>query len=728
MVFRCKQNFRAVPRKADLSSSVKDVIASKDLKHSIGALAQKGKRRKHRKPQRGEAVSWEERLADVVTPLWRLSYEQQLQLKQERQEDIVRCLSDAGAYRCPPVLPIRPSPVTDGYRNKSTFSVNVGPGGDPKTVGFYVGTGKERNIVCVGGDHLRNVPEKHKLVARCYEEFLRLSPLDPCLLFHKGGHWREITVRTNSAGHTMAIVFFHPQTMALDEVQLHKAALLEYFTQGPGADCQLDSLYFQESSMTRCSHQQAPFQLLYGASHIYEDLLGLRFRISPDAFFQVNTAGAEVLYNSIRELCALEDGGKAVGELSALGNVGEAVGELSALGNVGEAVGELSDISEAGLGGATLLDVCCGAGVIGISMASAVSRVIGVEIVEQAVEDARYNATLNHAWNCSFLPGKAEEVLPSLLPSLSSQHGLVVVANPSRAGLHYRTVRALRNLPSIRRLVYVSCKPEGEATRNFLELCCPADPRKKLTGEPFTLKATVPVDMFPHTLHSAVCFFISALGITAGAIDCGATALTRPPCLCESSSLLPIHGFSERYLRVGSGTTESITKFSETDADPHNAVRGFFFSHIGWLLVRKHPDVIEKGGKLELADLRADKVVMFQRNVAVMFRNPDAGALVPVGGVFMVAYFVPCLLRYTIVLNATWLVNSAGPYVGETDPTTSTSTHERTREGFHNYHHTFPFDYSTSELGAEMMAANDVGDVKESAMHQPLLSPDDPLT
>ena len=54
-------------------------------------------------------------------------------------------------------------------------------------------------------------------------------------------------------------------------------------------------------------------------------------------------------------------------------------------------------------------------------------------------------------------------------------------------------------------------------------------------------------------------------------------------------------------------------KFSETDADPHNALRGFFFSHIGWLLVRKHPDVIEKGRKLDVSDLKADPVVMFQK-------------------------------------------------------------------------------------------------------------------
>lgn len=55
--------------------------------------------------------------------------------------------------------------------------------------------------------------------------------------------------------------------------------------------------------MTRCSHEQSPFQLLHGAPHIFEELLGLKFRISPDAFFQVNTAGAEVLYQAVGELC-----------------------------------------------------------------------------------------------------------------------------------------------------------------------------------------------------------------------------------------------------------------------------------------------------------------------------------------------------------------------------------------------------------------------------------------
>nr|XP_015201758.1 PREDICTED: tRNA (uracil(54)-C(5))-methyltransferase homolog [Lepisosteus oculatus] len=432
------------------------------------------KRRKKKRPSAlsNEHLSWEERLADAVTPLWRLSYEDQLRVKYEAQRTVLLRLSAQLAQGADPLsplpwtsgqlgfplLPILPSPVTDGYRNKSTFSVNRGPDGNPKTVGFYVGTGKARDIVCVRGDHLQNMPAKHKLVARCYEEFIRLSPLEPCLLFHEGGHWREITVRTNAAGSTMAIVYFHPQRLTQEEVCAHKAALTDYFARGPGKVCQLDSLYFQESSGTRCSHEDSPYQLLRGEPHIYEELLGLSFRISADAFFQVNTGGAEVLYRAVGERGFAEGAG-------------------------------------------TLLDVCCGTGALGLSLSRRARKVVGIEVVEQAVRDARHNAALNGVPNCRFLPGKAEEVLPGLVPSLGSEPDLLAVVNPSRAGLHYRVTRALRNCTALRRLVYVSCKPEGEAMRNFRDLCCPPDGQKKLTGHPFVPTSATPVDMFPHTAH-----------------------------------------------------------------------------------------------------------------------------------------------------------------------------------------------------------------------------------
>lgn len=244
---------------------------------------------KNRKSQKKrpltDALSWEERLADMATPLWRLSYNEQLELKQKHQESIMSQLSgylsgDFLSHSSPPVtskpsfpvLPILPSPVRDGYRNKSTFSVNRGVDGNPKTVGFYVGRGRAGNIVCVNGDHLLNMPEKHKQVARCYQDFIRLSSLEPCLLFHTGGHWREVTVRTNAEGRTMAIVYFHPQTLTPEELEVHKAELVDYFIRGPGSVCQLDSLFFQESTMTRCTHEESPYQLLHGQPHIHEEV------------------------------------------------------------------------------------------------------------------------------------------------------------------------------------------------------------------------------------------------------------------------------------------------------------------------------------------------------------------------------------------------------------------------------------------------------------------------
>lgn len=204
----------------------------------------------------------------------------------------------------------------------------------------------------------------------------------------------------------------------------------------------------------------------------HSQVLGFKFRISADAFFQVNRAAAEVLYSAVRHLCVPnpEDGG-----------------------------------ARTKVGG-TLLDVCCGTGAIGITVSPRVDRIIGIELIEQAVEDARHNAALNNLLNCEFIPGKAEVVLLGLMSQLSSADGGLVAAvvNPARAGLHHKVIRALRNQPAIRRLVYVSCKPDGEAMRNFRELCCAPDPQKKLTGEAFSPTLAVPVDMFPHTPHCEV--------------------------------------------------------------------------------------------------------------------------------------------------------------------------------------------------------------------------------
>lgn len=156
----------------------------------------------------------------------------------------------------------------------------------------------------------------------------------------------------------------------------------------------------------------------------------------------------------------------------------------------------------------------------------------------------------------------------------------------------------------------------------------------------------------------------------------------------------------------------------ETDADPHNAERGFFFSHMGWLLVKKHPSVIAAGRKLDLSDLKACPEVRFQRacdpwwNLFWCFVVPALATQSLVGDSFWNGFLVAGAARYVIVLHLTWLVNSAAHCWGDR-PYDENVEHRRgawpsenafvalgaAGEGWHNWHHAYPHDYAASELG-----------------------------
>jgi stearoyl-CoA desaturase (delta-9 desaturase) len=156
-------------------------------------------------------------------------------------------------------------------------------------------------------------------------------------------------------------------------------------------------------------------------------------------------------------------------------------------------------------------------------------------------------------------------------------------------------------------------------------------------------------------------------------------------------------------------------KFTESDADPHNALRGFFFSHMGWLMVRKHPDVKEKGKLVDMSDLEADPVVMFQKKhyipmmVLFCFFLPTIGPWLLWNETIVTAFYVCAVFRYTFTLHSTWLVNSAAhlwgmkPYDKAINPVESKlAAVFSCGEGWHNYHHTFPWDYATGEFGYQM--------------------------
>ena len=153
-------------------------------------------------------------------------------------------------------------------------------------------------------------------------------------------------------------------------------------------------------------------------------------------------------------------------------------------------------------------------------------------------------------------------------------------------------------------------------------------------------------------------------------------------------------------------------KFSETPADPHNAKRGFFFAHIGWLLMKKHPDVKEKGKSVDISDLLNDPVVQFQHDNYPLLGLIFA-ALIPMFVPWFfwrekaaVSFFLCAVVRYVLSLHATWFVNSAAHLWGSRPYDKSMNPAENMfvaisaiGEGFHNYHHSFPHDYSTSEHG-----------------------------
>ncbi|KAJ8921482.1 hypothetical protein NQ315_003100 [Exocentrus adspersus] len=155
-------------------------------------------------------------------------------------------------------------------------------------------------------------------------------------------------------------------------------------------------------------------------------------------------------------------------------------------------------------------------------------------------------------------------------------------------------------------------------------------------------------------------------------------------------------------------------KYSDTDADPHNAHRGFFFSHMGWLMSKKHPAVIEKGKTIDMSDLEADPVVMFQKEYYKPLYAVFAIALpvaIPVyfwNENYVNSFFISYMLRYIVVLHATWLVNSAAHLYG-TKPFDKFILPVESKfvafisigEGWHNYHHSFPWDYRAAELGSK---------------------------
>ncbi|KAG0712530.1 tRNA (uracil-5-)-methyltransferase A [Chionoecetes opilio] len=292
-----------------------------------------------------------------------------------------------------------------------------------------------------------------KSVVEEFEKFIRNSGLAPFSPLTHEGYWRQLNVRTTCNNDILIIPMMHPQDMTEDQLSDVKKKIVTHFTTGPGAPLAITSIFFKACGQKEKGVEQV-LELLWGQEYITETILGKKFRVSPDAFLQINTAAAEVLY---------------------------------------EKIGSLAELDSESM----LLDICCGTGTIGISLADRCKKVYGVELVEKAAEDAKQNAKENGVENVAVFTGKAEDNMPHLMQHCTKANTIGVV-DPPRGGLNNKVIFALRKCETMKRLVFVSCDPRN-AIRNFISLGRPES--KQYKGEFFIPVRAVPVDLFPHTPH-----------------------------------------------------------------------------------------------------------------------------------------------------------------------------------------------------------------------------------
>ncbi|XP_027715171.1 tRNA (uracil-5-)-methyltransferase homolog A [Vombatus ursinus] len=446
-------------------------------------------------------------IADVVTPLWTLPYEEQLEKKQQECEQVLQKLTkEIGNNNrallpwlfvqkqkfnriCCPLEGVKASPLQTEYRNKCEFLIGVGVDQADKTVGCRLGKYKGGTCAVVEPFDTIHIPSGTKHVVRAFQEYIRSTPYSVYSPETYEGHWRQLTVRTSRSGEIMAIVYFHPQKLSKEELVGLKASLGQHFTEDPGRLSGVTSLYFVEEGQRKSPNREdLPLEHIAGEKYIHEELLGLKFRISPHAFFQVNTPAAEVLYTTIQDWAQLDRE-------------------------------------------STVLDVCCGTGTISLSLAQKVKKVIGIELCQEAVEDARVNAKINALDNIEFHCGKAEDLVPSLMSSLASQK-LTAIVDPPRAGLHSKVILAIRRAEHLKKLLYVSCNPRA-AMSNFVDLC--RAPSNRVKGSPFRPVRAVAVDLFPQTPHCEMLILFERVDHPNGPSD-AATGGSSP----ESTPPLPL--------------------------------------------------------------------------------------------------------------------------------------------------------------------------------------------
>lgn len=340
----------------------------------------------------------------------------------EKQRLVRDALTRLGGFVEPPLGPTHGMEEPWRYRNKGSFPFG---GGDVAVFGFYAA--RSHRLVPIADcpiQDARVLDIAQRVAAWAAEQ--RVLPYDETT---RKGQLRHVMARVSASGETLAVV--------VTKGPLPKQASLIEALEG------VDSLWHNQNEDDTNVIFGERFTLLAGAPRIHETVGGLRFSLGPQSFLQVNPSQTALLYDRAIALLAPKK----------------------------------TEI---------LIDAYCGIGTISLMLAKRAMKVIGIEQVAAAIEDARENAKQNGIENAQFHTGAVEDLLPKLLETESVS---ALVLDPPRKGCGEAALNAIGK-SRIQRLVYISCNPATLARD------C-----KLLKSYGFSLDAAEPVDMFPHTSH-----------------------------------------------------------------------------------------------------------------------------------------------------------------------------------------------------------------------------------
>ena len=370
-----------------------------------------------------------------------LPYEEQVKLKESQVKSMMDEAVD-GDYIWEGVLE---SPVKSEYRNKMEFSFGDEYKDGPLALGMHK-RGSFHDIVNVCDCQI--VDGDYRKILACTLECARKSGLPYYHRMRHDGYFRHLLVRKAVKTEEILIDIVTASEEGFDSKPkefLDKWAAALQALELTGKIVGI--LHTKNDSLADIVKDEGT-EVLFGQDYFYEELLGLKFKITPFSFFQTNSLGAEVLYEKAREY----------------------------IGDTNEKV---------------VFDLYSGTGTIAQILAPVAKKVVGVEIVEEAVEAAKVNAKLNGLDNCTFWAGDVLKVIDELgeVPDL-------IMLDPPRDGVNPKALMKILNF-GVDRLVYIACKPTSLA--RDLEM---------IQGRGYKVEKIACVDLFPNTVHVETCVLL----------------------------------------------------------------------------------------------------------------------------------------------------------------------------------------------------------------------------